>query len=447
MKLSKLLLMGLLASGLMLSACNTKDNSSGNNTGSDSGSQGGEGQTAITLEGNRFLFKDIVEKDDNYDFVKLMFNSYCVEFKKGSLIEFYLADDLTSDSSPLYSGTYNQNGNNFTYSFTKNNGADISNDSYREAWSNLPGSIDGNDITMKMYIDTDYYLNIVFSLEQWTTIDYATFKAAYDSKENAPWNHLYAFYGDEMTQNEDGSLVMFRLVENLIDGKWVVDESLTENGGGDLTPNLIPNNEIIEQYGNPPVGYEITFKKNGEQHQMLVHATQDGRTVEIVEKFDKYFYVTDHVQTVDGRKVIECHASWSIAANPVSPIITLKGNKFVFKSKVEESIKIGDETIITMPADYIEFKEGGLVEAVVSSTEPEVRTTIAKGTYIQNGSKFTYSFTGVEYNGTFTEYPDEMKEAYANLEGTIDGNDITMTFSVMREGTVVYYHEIYTLDK
>lgn len=198
MKLSKLLLMGLLASGLMLSACNTKDNTSGNST-------------------------------------------------------------VTSGNS----------------------------------------TNTGDDTT----------------IEEWIDIDYATFKAAYDAREAAPWNHVDGYYGDEMTQNEDGSLVMFRVVEDLIDGTWVVDESLTKNGGGDLTPNLIPDDETIEYYGNPPAGYEITFKRNGEQHRMFVHAIQNGRTMEIDATLDKYFYTTDHVQTVDGQPVIECHASWSVAGN------------------------------------------------------------------------------------------------------------------------------------
>lgn len=334
MKLSKLLLMGLLASGLMLSACNTKDNTSGNNGGGDSTDTGGD------------------------------------------------STDTGDDTKP----------------------------------------------------------------EEWIDIDYATFKAAYDAKEDAPWNHLDGHYGDEMGKNEDGSLVMYRVVENLVDGTWVVDEALTENGCQDLTSELIPSNEYIEDMGYPPAGFEITFKRNGEQHRMLIHAIQGERTMEIDATLDKYFYTTDHIQTVDGQKVIECHVTWSIADKPVSPI-TLEGNKYVFKSKVEENIKIGDQTIITMPCDYIEFKEGGLIEAVSSYTEPEVATAIAKGTYIQNGSKFTYSFTGVEYNGSFVEYPDEMKVAYNNLEGTIDGNDITMVFSVMYEGTAIYYHEIYTLDK
>lgn len=449
MKLSKLLLMGLLASGLMLSACNTKDNVSGSNTGSDStdtgdsSSQGGEGQTVTTLEGNTFLFKDIVEKDDNYEFVKLMFDSSCVEFKKGSLVEFYVADHLTSDSSPIYSGTYNQNGNKFTYSFTKNNGVDISNDSYREAWSNLPGSIDGNDITMKMYIDTGYYLNIVFSLEQWTTIDYATFKAAYDSKENAPWNHLNAYYGDEMTQNEDGSLVMFRVVEDLIDGTWVVDETLTENGCGDLTPYLIPDDPtIIETYGNPPAGYEITFKRKGEQHRMFVHAIQGERTMEIDATLDKYFYLTDHVQTVDGKTAIECHASWSIADNPVSPI-TLEGNKFILKEV------IGDENAQkSVSSDtFVEFKTGGVIEytsTVDYVPDLDPYTAVAKGTYTQEGANFEYTFNGVEAMGTFNEYPAEIKDYYANLTGTISGEEITMNFYA---GSSSAYQIIFSLDK
>lgn len=334
MKLSKLLLMGLLASGLMLSACNTKDNTSGNNGGGDSTDTGGD------------------------------------------------STDTGDDTKP----------------------------------------------------------------EEWIDIDYATFKAAYDARESAPWNHLDGHYGDEMGKQDDGSLKMFRVVEDLIDGVWTVDEALTENGGGDLTSELILSNEGVENYGNPPAGFEITFKRNGEQHRILIHAIYGGRTMETDETLDKYFYTTDHIQTADGQKVLECHVTWSIADKPVSPI-TLEGNKFVFKSKVEENIKIGDQTIITMPCDYIEFKEGGFIEAVSSYTEPEVTTAISKGTYNQNGSKFTYSFTGVEYNGNFVDYPDEMKVAYTNLEGIIDGNDITMTFAVLYEATAVYYHEIYTLNK
>lgn len=100
---------------------------------------------------------------------------------------------------------------------------------------------------------------------------------------------------------------------------------------------------------------------------------------------------------------------------------------------------------MTKPGDYVEFKEDGYIETGATITEPSVATAIGKGTYTQDGSKFTYSIKGVDYNRVFMEYPDDMKAAYTNLEGTIDGNDITMTFSILYQGNVVYYHEIYTL--
>lgn len=147
--------------------------------------------------------------------------------------------------------------------------------------------------------------------EEWETITYSTFKNAFDNREAAPWNHLDGYYGDEM-----GSLEMFRIVEDLINGKWVVDETLTENGGSDITPNLILDDTTIETYGNPPEGYELTFERNGnEKYRYIVHASQGGRTVEINAILDKYFYCTDHVQKVDNRTVIECHVIWSTVEN------------------------------------------------------------------------------------------------------------------------------------
>ena len=148
--------------------------------------------------------------------------------------------------------------------------------------------------------------------EEWETITYTAFKNYFDHRETAPWNHLDGYYGDEMGTQDDGSLKMFRVVEDLIDGTWVVDETLTENGGSDLTPNLILDDASIETYGNPPEGYKLTFEKNGnEKYRYIVHASREGRIMEINAILDKYFYCTDNVQTVDNRKVIECHVTWS----------------------------------------------------------------------------------------------------------------------------------------
>lgn len=151
------------------------------------------------------------------------------------------------------------------------------------------------------------------STATWQEINYATFKSEFESRPECPWNHLDAQYGDEMGMNPDGSLTMFRVVENKINGTWVVDTELTENGGGDLTSNLIATNESIGSMENPPEGYEVTFykKSNGEGFKYIVNSTQGGKTYKTEMLSDKYFYCIDFADTVNEAPVIECHATWS----------------------------------------------------------------------------------------------------------------------------------------
>ena len=151
----------------------------------------------------------------------------------------------------------------------------------------------------------------------WQEINYATFKSEFESRPECPWNHLDAQYGDNTSRNPDGSLKMFRVVENKINGTWVVDTELTENEGGDITPNMIAADETIGSMENPPDDYVLTFYKNsnGEGFKYIVDGTQGGKTLKIELLSDKYFYGTDFVQTVNETPVIECHATWSTVEN------------------------------------------------------------------------------------------------------------------------------------
>ena len=46
--------------------------------------------------------------------------------------------------------------------------------------------------------------------------------------------------------------------------------------------------------------------------------------------------------------------------------------------------------------------------------------------------------------GVYNEYPSEIKDYYANLTGTIDGEEITMNFVA---GSSTTYQIVFSLDK
>ena len=152
---------------------------------------------------------------------------------------------------------------------------------------------------------------------QWETIIYTEFKALYDARPTCPWNHLEYKYGDEnefgghRTEN-DVELTLYNGVEDLVNGQWVVDTSKTQAGMGDVTPNIIPTDQSIEQFANPPTGYVVEYKKLGtEVVQMHVEFTNGTNQNEIDAKYDKYFYATEFVQKSNGLEVVRCEATWS----------------------------------------------------------------------------------------------------------------------------------------
>ena len=135
-------------------------------------------------------------------------------------------------------------------------------------------------------------------------------------------------------------------------------------------------------------------------------------------------------------------ASTETPATTETSALNLEGRKFVFKEVVEEDEK--DKT----NNGTVEFKNDNTIE--ISKTSVYVEGTflaIAKGTYNQDGSVFTYSLTGVESMGEWHEYPDEIKEIFSNLHGSIDGETITMEFAYGNPEWVGYYHVLYTLEK
>lgn len=125
--------------------------------------------------------------------------------------------------------------------------------------------------------------------------------------------------------------------------------------------------------------------------------------------------------------------------------VTLAGKKFKFVKIVE------DDTPATFSQYfYAEFGENGEIKCTdridyIPDLDPFFSSAI--GTYTQDGDSFTFTLTGVYQKGEYHEYPEEMKDAYTNLPGTISGTTITTTFTFGNAEGIQYFHVELELDE
>ena len=270
--------------------------------------------TSLPLKGNTFAFKDIVEKDSNYDDLLQEYSTLYLNFKENDIIE--LNDHELSGG---YSGTYVQNGDEFTYTFNKLNGLDIRED-YQQMWNDLPGSIDEDDVIIKFPVDKSDYLNLIFTLTigngdkneetTWESISYDEFKDFYDNRKPATYNYLEYKYGDTNHVDNDGNLIMYKGYEYLENGIWTVAKE-TEQGMGDVTFYLVPTEKDIVTYENPPAGYSVEFKIS-DNGKYWLHSEMPTNDILYVADLilDEYFYGIDYTLTTDGVVTLRCIAEW-----------------------------------------------------------------------------------------------------------------------------------------
>lgn len=165
---------------------------------------------------------------------------------------------------------------------------------------------------------TPHISSSTHQLENWILITYSQFRTAYNSRPACPWNHVKFQYGDESQFNGERTKIDIELTlsngeENLVDGQWVVDQNKTDAGLGDITQAMIPTDQSIAQFENPPKGYTVVYKREAlsNRYHMHVDINTETRNATIDAYYDKYFYVTDLLQTSNGFEIQKCIANWA----------------------------------------------------------------------------------------------------------------------------------------
>lgn len=122
---------------------------------------------------------------------------------------------------------------------------------------------------------------------QWQEISFEEFSAAFAARQVALWNHV------EGTVTDDD--VTYIIVEDLVDGNWVVDETKsTPNRSLDwqiLTDGLITPENAIDDIANN-TGVEYNFYQKGDEFKILGSHTGNDYTSSMETIVDQYFYVT-----------------------------------------------------------------------------------------------------------------------------------------------------------
>ena len=150
---------------------------------------------------------------------------------------------------------------------------------------------------------------------EWREITYAQLKADYNAKEEAPWNHVEMQYGDSTGVNPDGSLQLYKVVEDLVESQWVVDTTQTEGGITSDVAGYFGNmiNQTIESAENPPEYATAEFYKHDDGRYKIVTAFPYNESqIKIHLVTDHYFYGLEFIQRYNEQKVLECYSEWSV---------------------------------------------------------------------------------------------------------------------------------------
>ena len=150
--------------------------------------------------------------------------------------------------------------------------------------------------------------------ETWNEMAYANFKAEYDAKQEAPYNHVESMYGDSTGVNPDGTLKLYKVVEDYLNGQWTlnVTESDEGVGGGIVGYFGMMIGQTIQQMGNPPEGATATaYKSSNNRYKIETSFPQQGGTITIHLVMDKYFYGEEFIQKSNAQNVLECYSTWS----------------------------------------------------------------------------------------------------------------------------------------
>lgn len=154
--------------------------------------------------------------------------------------------------------------------------------------------------------------------ENWVEMTYAQFRNAYIARAVAQYNHVKFQYGDDSQFNGQERnklnqyLTLAKGEENLIEGKWVVDREKTAEGLDDITPYMIPTDQSINQFENPPTNYTVTyFRSLTSRYYMHVEIDLGTKKSTIDAYYDRSFYVTEMVRATDGFETLKCLAEWS----------------------------------------------------------------------------------------------------------------------------------------
>ena len=151
--------------------------------------------------------------------------------------------------------------------------------------------------------------------ETWNEMTYANFKAEYDAKQEAPYNHVESMYGDSTGVNPDGTLKLYKIVEDYLDGQWKFNVMESDEGtaNGVVSYFGMMIGQTIQQMGNPPEGATATaYKSSKHRYKIETSFTQHEGIINIHLIMDKYFYGEEFVQKYNAQNVLECYSTWSI---------------------------------------------------------------------------------------------------------------------------------------
>ena len=150
--------------------------------------------------------------------------------------------------------------------------------------------------------------------ETWNEMAYANFKAEYDAKQETPYNHVESMYGDSTGVNPDGTLKLYKVVEDYLDGQWKLNVAESDEVVGGIVSYFgMMIDQTIQKMGNPPEGATATaYKSSNHRYRIETSFAQQEGTINIHLIMDKYFYGEEFIQKYNAQNVLECYSTWSI---------------------------------------------------------------------------------------------------------------------------------------